>query len=536
MEAILVTNLGKVRRETLHGRSYLVAPMTMVVPGVLPGSEGPLYYPEAELGADPSIWNGMPLVVGHPMDDAGNYVSARSPDILNKYGIGYVFNSTFTDTLAGEAWFDEELTDAYDSKNLPDGEKILPRLLAGKPVELSTGLFTLNEDKPGTDPKTGRTYDAVARSYKADHLAILPNDIGACSIRDGCGILVNSLDPITLKDGEHWLLSMGEDGKPGWKLIDTGVIEPLMNPDPPLTENTMKAQLIAWLVKNCSCWKGKEKVLNEMTEDEIKLLKNQNVALRVVNAAKKGTLGKTVRNADATQEEVAPGVDIAALAEFLGVTTDAASDPVGFIKELQAAVAEIQKKLSAGPAEDAVDKGADDATEVAADPNAMTPNVEDDDPAKKKTPAGNRKKPTAQQYLDDMPPELRPIWNTAIKSYKQQKIQLIQKLTAHIKNPQQKAATVNKIKVKTVEQLEELLELMPRQPAANGKKNPAVEDFTELNLPNWNGQQGDADAPSYDGIGGGGDPTTNAGGNGDLDEPLQIPTMDYSSKTGYSEE
>ena len=47
MEIIEPTPLvnASVRRESLHGRSYLVAPTTLIVPGVLNGSMGPLYYP-----------------------------------------------------------------------------------------------------------------------------------------------------------------------------------------------------------------------------------------------------------------------------------------------------------------------------------------------------------------------------------------------------------------------------------------------------------------------------------------------------------
>jgi hypothetical protein len=34
---------GKARREVVNGRDFLVAPLTLIVPGVLHGSQGPLY-------------------------------------------------------------------------------------------------------------------------------------------------------------------------------------------------------------------------------------------------------------------------------------------------------------------------------------------------------------------------------------------------------------------------------------------------------------------------------------------------------------
>ena len=41
----VVTNfVGATRKDTMAGRDYLVAPMVMMVEGVLNGSNGPLYY------------------------------------------------------------------------------------------------------------------------------------------------------------------------------------------------------------------------------------------------------------------------------------------------------------------------------------------------------------------------------------------------------------------------------------------------------------------------------------------------------------
>jgi hypothetical protein len=70
-------NAGPVREVVLHGREWLVAPLTLIVPGVLNGSNGPLLYPREEVARDPQAWNGMPLVVYHPTDKLGNNVSGR---------------------------------------------------------------------------------------------------------------------------------------------------------------------------------------------------------------------------------------------------------------------------------------------------------------------------------------------------------------------------------------------------------------------------------------------------------------------------
>ena len=182
MEEVTANLAGDLRRETIHHRQYLVAPLTMIVPGVLNGSRGPLYYPPHEVARRYDAWNGMPMVKGHPKRD-GVHVSARHPDVIRQYGLGTVYNTTFGGTLRAEGWFD------VDAVKRVDGS-ILANLEARRPVELSTGLFTKNlpAANGATDPATGRPYVAIATDYQPDHLAILLDGKGACSLKDGCGV------------------------------------------------------------------------------------------------------------------------------------------------------------------------------------------------------------------------------------------------------------------------------------------------------------------------------------------------------------
>jgi hypothetical protein len=180
---------GKARRTTFNGRDYLVAPMTLIVPGVVPGSEGPLLYPLEELGRNYLAWNYMPIVVNHPLR-AGRHVSAREPSILEESGVGFVFNTSLNDRLRAEGWFDVERTRQVDVR-------VLDRLERGEPLELSTGLYVDTEAAPQgavwNTPGGPRPYRAVARNYRPDHLAVLPDQRGACAVDDGCGVLVNQL-------------------------------------------------------------------------------------------------------------------------------------------------------------------------------------------------------------------------------------------------------------------------------------------------------------------------------------------------------
>lgn len=180
MERAVANISGLVRRAKLLGRDFLVAPMTMLVPGVLNGSMGPLYYPSESVSRDVDSWNHMPLTLGHPSRD-GQPVSARSPDILNEFGLGFVFGSVFNSELSAEGWFDEELTKQKD-------KRIWTALNENKPIELSTGLFTEVERAPDGAVHNTHPYTHVVRGMRPDHLAILPDAKGACSTSDGCGI------------------------------------------------------------------------------------------------------------------------------------------------------------------------------------------------------------------------------------------------------------------------------------------------------------------------------------------------------------
>ena len=177
----IITNLGNtaLRKAKLHGRSYLVAPMAMMTEGVHNGSGGQLFYPASELRQAVPAWNMKPIVVYHPEID-GKGVSACNPDILERQQVGMVMNTRWAGKQRAEAWIDEELAGRVDSR-------VLEALENNQMMEVSTGLFTANEDKQGT--WNGKPYDAVARNHAPDHLALLPDKVGACSIADGAGLL-----------------------------------------------------------------------------------------------------------------------------------------------------------------------------------------------------------------------------------------------------------------------------------------------------------------------------------------------------------
>ena len=177
MQHIVANFSGGVRREIRNGRHYLVAPATLIVPGVLDGNQGPLLYPIEEIRETVDDWEGIPITVGHPTW-GGHPTSAREPGVLDRLGIGALQRPEVKGgKLIAEAWFDVVATRRV-------APVIIDLLSMGQRIELSTGLFSDNERA-----EPGAPYDFIARNYRPDHLAILLGQKGACSVADGCGIL-----------------------------------------------------------------------------------------------------------------------------------------------------------------------------------------------------------------------------------------------------------------------------------------------------------------------------------------------------------
>lgn len=177
-----INKKGIVKNRKMQGRDYLVVPMVMITHGVHAGSGGPLYYPDNELKKTASLWNNKPVVVNHPEVD-GEPVSACDAEVLTECGVGVVMNTKYSKgKLTAEAWLEKSRIEIVDNR-------ILERLEDEDPVEVSTGLFTVQEDTPGS--YGNKPYDAIARELQPDHLALLMDSKGACGVKDGCGLKVN---------------------------------------------------------------------------------------------------------------------------------------------------------------------------------------------------------------------------------------------------------------------------------------------------------------------------------------------------------
>lgn len=177
------TNASKTtgqRRETIDGVEYLVVPAVMIVQGVLNGA---LLLAE-EFGRYVESWDGRPVPVAHPVDDNGEPLSANAPTQEGSRNIGRIYNTRLDgDKLKTEVWID-----IAKAKRM-GFTRTLAAIERGDVMEVSTGYFSDSEVAEGE--YNGVPYTEIHRNIRPDHLALLPGDIGACSVDDGCGLRSN---------------------------------------------------------------------------------------------------------------------------------------------------------------------------------------------------------------------------------------------------------------------------------------------------------------------------------------------------------
>ena len=167
-----------IRNEVFEGKSHIAVPVAMIAEGV----HNKILYTNEELSKHPQAWDGEPVPVFHPVRN-GKPVSANRPDVLEKDNVGRVFNTEFrisknTGKLLSELWIDPERADEVN-------KRVMEIFNAGEKMEVSTGMFIDLVEEEGE--WNGEEYEAIATNIRPDHLALLPDGLGACSWEDGGG-------------------------------------------------------------------------------------------------------------------------------------------------------------------------------------------------------------------------------------------------------------------------------------------------------------------------------------------------------------
>lgn len=178
---------GTSRIATYQGVDHVVVPVVGLMEGVVQpaNSREPEFVPASVLKTNFQGWNGRPVMLNHPKDSKGEFISANDPTVLEKGSFGCLFNTGFKDDkLLLEAWMDPG-----KAKNVGEkAERVLERFKANEMVEISVGAFLGLEERRGVFK--GKPYARVWTEITQDHLAMLEEGLtGACSIKMGCGAL-----------------------------------------------------------------------------------------------------------------------------------------------------------------------------------------------------------------------------------------------------------------------------------------------------------------------------------------------------------
>lgn len=404
----------KIRWEVLEGKKHMVVPMVMLTEGVHAGSQGPLYYPPDELGKRPEVWNHKPIVVYHPEG------SACDPDVLNNRKIGVILNTTFSSKLAAEAWLDPDRVKEVDAR-------ILEKLEKGEIIEVSTGLWTENEEVEGE--WNGEPYVAIARNYAPDHLAVLPDKTGACSIEDGAGLLRNEVSYGQVCD----LLC---------------VALKVAYPDNYFYVEDVFSKFFVFR-KESKLFKQ-----NYTTTDTMATLVGEPVpVVKVIQY--RLTDGTVVANREETNVKKAQMIALL-LANSGGVWTDA--DKPWLEAQTEERLTQLTKNMKAEEKEDKKDP----ATPPAPEPKPVANKAEEP-----KAPAPV----SAEQYIANAPPEIRDMLATGLRTHEQEKNKLVAVITANAKN----IFTADQLNAKSLEELKAIAQL-----AQNEAPKPALGTFAGL--------------------------------------------------------
>lgn len=238
--------IGGLVKEVIHtdGIRYLIAPTVAIIEGVMNDT---LYIGD-EINAYIEAWNGKPLIIDHPTDNDGEFVSANSPELLREV-LGFYYNAIYEDNkLKGEWWLDIE-----KAQKTISGQQVLKDLKAGKILEQSTGLFTDIEDTAGEF--NGEHYENIARNIRPDHVAILLHEQGACSVQDGCGTprINENLSSVTYVSESNIIpeLKKIKETLKTYGQTLTDIVNLRGNNNNDLEDNQMsKEELIEWLLSN----------------------------------------------------------------------------------------------------------------------------------------------------------------------------------------------------------------------------------------------------------------------------------------------
>lgn len=484
LQRVTLNLRAKARTEFLEGREYYVAPCAMLTVGVHNGSGGSLLYREDELKQAPHLWDHKPIVVYHPKPEDG---TACQPSVLNSSKVGILLNTLYDNKLRAEAWFEKARTKEVDIR-------VYNALEKGEPMEVSTGLFVDAIEEVGD--WNGEKYTAVATNLRPDHLAILPDQKGACSLEDGAGLFQLNSEGQTVTAGyvkTRMHLTTNEMSHSNiWSALNRKMRDTL----------TVGSEVQGWVedvYDKFFIYSKADKLFRQeytVSGTDVEIVGDPEEVRRIteyrtVEGAFVGnsTGGQSTGDSEMNRKDIVSRL----IANKASGWTEEDRE---FLEKLE----ESRFKKIVANAEEA--EGDEDEEEGEVEEQQESP------PKKTKAkatpaPAAVANQESDEEYLAKAPPSIRAVFNHGLQMLNKQKADAIKVIVANKRNKF------------TKEQLE-------------AKELPELEALAELARDTQPAQEGFAPAPNY--FGAVGAPVSNAS-NEDDDAPLTTPVMNFEASS-----
>ncbi|EOD8411204.1 DUF2213 domain-containing protein [Cronobacter turicensis] len=186
----LAINSSNISTETIDGDEHIV------IRGVVPVVDDVVMngglYPAEEINKSFKTLEGNPMPFGHPK--IGNeHVSATNPRAVNQFHVGAWAENVRKD---GDRVVMDMKVNKRIAQSSEKGKRLIERLdelqanSNAEPIHVSTGLLLRREQNSGKSK--GKSYSWVARNMQFDHVAILLDEPGAATPKEGVGIFVNA--------------------------------------------------------------------------------------------------------------------------------------------------------------------------------------------------------------------------------------------------------------------------------------------------------------------------------------------------------
>ncbi|CQJ08318.1 DUF2213 domain-containing protein [Yersinia enterocolitica] len=186
----VINSASNITTETINGKPHIVVRgVTPLVDDIVMNRK---LYPAAEIEKSYKSLERNPMPFGHPKVN-GKHISARDVQAVNDYHVGAWLQNVNRDggKVSGDMYVDRRYAEGSDN-----GKRLIQRLddmAAGKnvePVHISTGL--MHKEITANGESKGKRYEKIVTNMDFDHVAILLDQPGAGTPKEGVGIFVNA--------------------------------------------------------------------------------------------------------------------------------------------------------------------------------------------------------------------------------------------------------------------------------------------------------------------------------------------------------